>query len=57
MLQRILFYAGHGTLESSSQEHFDEIMKLVEQAQLPKDVPAPEIHELVERGKALIRRK
>jgi len=44
---------GYGTLESSSQEHFDEIMKLVEQAQHPNDVPAPEIHELVERGKAL----
>ena len=44
---------GYGTLESLSQGHFDEIMKLVEQAQLPIDAPAPEIHELVERGQAL----
>jgi hypothetical protein len=28
-------------------------MSLVEQAQLPIDAPAPEIHELVERGQAL----
>ena len=45
--------AEYGTMESLSQEHLDEIMKLVEQAQLPIDAPAPEIHELVERGQAL----
>ena len=44
---------GYGTLESSSQEHFDEIMKMVEQARLPIDIPFQEIHELVERGQAL----
>ncbi len=44
---------GYGTLESSSREHFDEIMKLVEQARLSTDLPSPEIHELVERGEAL----
>jgi hypothetical protein len=44
---------GYGMLESLSQRHLDEIMKLVEQAQLPIDAPAPEIHELVERGQAL----
>jgi hypothetical protein len=43
----------YGTLESLSQGHFDEIMKLLEQAQLPTDAPAPEIHELVERGQSL----
>jgi hypothetical protein len=44
---------GYGTLKSQSQGHFDEIMKLVEQAQLPIDVPAVEIHELVECGESL----
>jgi hypothetical protein len=43
----------YGALESLSQGHFDEIMKLVEQAQLPPGAPAMEIHELVERGQAL----
>jgi hypothetical protein len=43
----------YGTLESLSQGHFDEIMKLLEQAQLPTDAPAPKIHELVERGQSL----
>jgi hypothetical protein len=45
--------AEYGTLESLSQGHFDEIMKLAELAQLPHGAPAPEIHELVERGQAL----
>ena len=44
---------GYGTLESQSQGHFDEIMKLLEQAQLPIDAPALDIHGLVERGQAL----
>jgi len=44
---------GYWTMESLSQGHFDEIMKLVEKAQLPLDTPTPEIHELVERGQAL----
>jgi len=43
----------YGALECLSQGHVDEIMKLVEQAQLPIDAPAMEIHELVERGQAL----
>ncbi len=43
----------YGTIESLSQAHFDEIMTLVEQAQLPPGAPAPKIHELVERGQAL----
>jgi hypothetical protein len=43
----------YGALESLSQGHFDEIMKLVEQAQLPPGTPAPDIHELVERGQML----
>ncbi|MDP3397454.1 MAG: hypothetical protein Q8S57_12430 [Methanoregula sp.] len=43
----------YGTLESLSQGHFDEIIKLAEQAKLPVDAPAMEIHELVERGHAL----
>jgi hypothetical protein len=45
--------AEYGTLESLSQGHFDEIMKLAELAQLPHGAPAPEINELVERGQAL----
>ena len=44
---------GYGALESLSQGHFDEIMKLVEQAQLPAGAPPHEIHELVEYGHAL----
>jgi hypothetical protein len=43
----------YGTLESLSQKHQDEIMKLAELAQLPPGAPAPGIHELVERGQAL----
>jgi hypothetical protein len=43
----------YGTLESISKGHFDKIMNLVEQARLPIDAPAPEIHELVERGQTL----
>ncbi|MDP2797048.1 MAG: hypothetical protein Q8N94_06020 [Methanoregula sp.] len=43
----------YGTLESLSQGHFDEIMKLAELAQLPPGAPFLEIHELVERGQAL----
>ena len=45
--------AEYGTLESLSQQHLDEIMKLADLAQLPPGAPAPEIHELVERGQAL----
>jgi hypothetical protein len=41
------------TLESLSQGHFDEIMNLVTKARLPINAPVPEIHELVERGRAL----
>jgi len=43
----------YGTLESLSQKHQDEIMKLAELAQLHNGAPAPGIHELVERGQAL----
>jgi hypothetical protein len=43
----------YGTLESLSQAHFNEIMKLVELARFPPGAPAPEIHELVVRGQAL----
>jgi hypothetical protein len=43
----------YGTIESLSQGHFNEIMKLVELSQLPSAAPAPKIHELVERGQAL----
>jgi hypothetical protein len=43
----------YGTLESLSQQHLDEIMKLTDLAQLPQGVPVLEIHELVERGQAL----
>ncbi|MFA6332361.1 MAG: hypothetical protein WCX22_05365 [Methanoregula sp.] len=42
-----------GTLESLSQHHQDEIMKLADLAQLPAGVSSPDIHELVERGQAL----
>ncbi|NTV47352.1 MAG: hypothetical protein HGB11_12725, partial [Chlorobiales bacterium] len=43
----------YGTLESLSQKHLDEIMKLAELAQLHPGAPAPGIHELVECGQAL----
>jgi hypothetical protein len=43
----------YGTIESLSQGHYDEIMKLVDLAQLPTAAPVPKIHELVERGQAL----
>lgn len=43
----------YGTLESLSRGHFDEIMRLVEQATLPKSAPAHMVHDLVERGLAL----
>jgi hypothetical protein len=45
--------AEYGTLESLSQNHLDEILKLADLARLPLGVPAPAIHELVERGQAL----
>ena len=45
--------AEYGTLESLSERHLDEIMKLANLAQLPPGAPSPEIHELVERGQAL----
>jgi len=45
--------AEYGTLESLSQQHLDEIMKLADLAQLPPGAPATEVHELVERGQAL----
>jgi hypothetical protein len=43
----------YGTLESLSQQHLDEIMKLADLARLPAGAPALGIHELVERGLAL----
>jgi hypothetical protein len=43
----------YGSIESLSQGHFDEIMKLAEQSQIPTGAPAPDIHELVERGQVL----
>ncbi|MDD1686779.1 hypothetical protein [Methanoregula sp.] len=43
--------AGYGSLESLSQQHLDEIMKLADQARLPPGTPG--IHDLVERGQAL----
>ncbi|MCK9578879.1 MAG: hypothetical protein M0Q92_00320 [Methanoregula sp.] len=45
--------AEYGTLESLSQGHFDEIMKLIDLAVLPPGTPAAEIHVLMERGQAL----
>ncbi|MFA5266937.1 MAG: hypothetical protein WC379_03120 [Methanoregula sp.] len=45
--------AEYGTLESLSQRHLDEIMKLADLAQLPPGELARGIHELVERGQAL----
>lgn len=44
---------GYRALESLSQGHFDEIMKLVGQARLRINAPALEVYELVERGEAL----
>lgn len=43
----------YGSIESLSQGHFDEIMKLVEKSKIPTGTTAPDIHELVERGQAL----
>jgi hypothetical protein len=43
----------YGTLESLSQGHFDEIMKLADLSQLPASTSALEIQELVERGQVL----
>jgi hypothetical protein len=43
----------YGTLESLSQRHLDEIMKLAELARLPPGTQSRGIHELVERGQAL----
>jgi len=45
--------AEYGTLESLSQQHLDEIMKLADLAQLRPGITTYEIHELVERGQAL----
>ena len=45
--------AEYGILESLSQQHLGEIMKLANLAQLPRGTPVPEIHELVERGQTL----
>ena len=45
--------AEYGTLESLSQQHLDEIMKLAYLAQLPPGATSPDIHDLVERGQAL----
>jgi hypothetical protein len=45
--------ADYGTLESLSQKHLEEILKLADLAQLPPDAPTPGIHELVERGQPL----
>jgi hypothetical protein len=43
----------YGALESLSRGHFDEIMRLADQAMLPKSAPAHMVHDLVERGLAL----
>ncbi len=43
----------YGSIESLSRGHYDEIMKLVDLAQLPAAAPVPKIHELVERGQTL----
>jgi len=45
--------AEYGTLESLSQQHLDEIMKLADLAQLPHGAKSPDIHLLVEHGQAL----
>jgi hypothetical protein len=45
--------SGYGALESLSKGHFDEILQLVEQAELPPGTPAGEIDDLVDRGQAL----
>jgi hypothetical protein len=44
---------GYGALESLSQGHFDEIMHLIERAQIPPGSSGQEIHDLVERGQFL----
>jgi hypothetical protein len=43
----------YGSLESLSRGHFEEIMRLTEQAMLPRSAPAHMVHDLVERGQAL----
>ena len=43
----------YGTLESLSQKHLDEILKLAGQAELPSGASPAGIHDLVERGQAL----
>lgn len=43
----------YGTLESLSKGHYDQIMKLAEQAVLPEGAPPPDIRELLDRGQAL----
>jgi hypothetical protein len=45
--------ADYGTLESLSLMHLEEIMKIVDLARLAPGVPAPGIHELIERGQVL----
>jgi hypothetical protein len=45
--------AEYGALESQSQKHLDEILKLTDMAQLPPGPPTPGIRELVERGQVL----
>jgi hypothetical protein len=45
--------AEYGTLESLSQQHLDEIMKLAELARLPPGAQSWGIHELVEHGQAI----
>ena len=45
--------AEYGTLESLSQQHLDEIMKLADLANLPPGAPGPGIHELMKRGQEL----
>jgi hypothetical protein len=43
----------YGSLESLSRGHFDEIMRIAEQAMLPRSAPAHMVHDLVERGQLL----
>ena len=45
--------AEYGTLESLSKGHYDEIMKLAEQASMPSGAPLPDTRELLDRGQAL----
>lgn len=45
--------AEYGTLESLSERHLDEIMKLADLATLPSGARDPEIQVLMERGQAL----